>query len=80
MLFRSYIKAFLKGIQAGVGVLIFNAGFKLYKKLNFNQLNLIFLIIGVYVAFFTNFSLILLLIIFITISFFYSFGRLNQNE
>lgn len=77
---NNYIKAFLKGVQAGVGVLIFNAGFKLYKKLKFNELNLIFLLIGVYVAFFTNFNLILLLVIFVTISFFYSFGRLNQNE
>ncbi len=61
-----YIQGFLKGIQAGVGVLIFQAAWRLSKPIQKNYLNIIIFFIAFIVAFFTNFSLIYLMIILIT--------------
>lgn len=58
-----YIQNALKGISAGVSVLIFNALFKLSKKVKMGYIHVILLIAAFSVAFFTNFSIILLLLI-----------------
>ncbi|NLB85390.1 MAG: chromate transporter [Acholeplasmataceae bacterium] len=57
------LQNFLKGIQAGVGVLIFSASGRLAKKLEKSLFNILLFFLGVIVALFTNFSLIYLLLI-----------------
>lgn len=58
-----YIQNALSGISAGVSVLIFNALFKLSKKVPVNVINICLILIAFAVSFFTNFSIILLLLI-----------------
>lgn len=53
----------LKGISAGVPVLIFHALFKLSKKVPVNILNGALILIAFVVSFFTNFSVVLLLLL-----------------
>lgn len=53
----------LRGISAGVPVLIFHALFKLSKKVTINIINGSLLGIAFVVSFFTNFSVVLLLIL-----------------
>lgn len=53
----------LRGISAGVPVLIFHALFKLSKKVTINIINGSLLVIAFVVSFFTNFSVVLLLIL-----------------
>ena len=53
----------LAGIGAGVPVLIFHALFKLSKKVKINLINGVLLVIAFVVSFFTNFSVVLLLIL-----------------
>lgn len=61
-----YITAFLKGIQSGVCVLIFDAAFRLWSKSKINFLNVTLFVLAFYVSFFTTFNLIFLLIIIAT--------------
>ncbi|MDY0210773.1 MAG: chromate transporter [Acholeplasma sp.] len=68
-----YIQNALKGISAGVSVLIFNALFKLSKKVKMNYVNVLLIMIAFGVSFFTNFSIILLLLITGVLGFFASF-------
>ncbi|HHT82498.1 MAG TPA: chromate transporter [Acholeplasmataceae bacterium] len=60
---NKYIQGFLRGIQAGVGVLIFKAAYRLSKPIEKNYLNIIIFFIALIVAFLTNFSLIYLMLI-----------------
>ena len=53
----------LAGIGAGVPVLIFHALFKLSKKVKINIINGLLLLTAFMVSFFTNFSVVLLLIL-----------------
>ena len=53
----------LAGIGAGVPVLIFHALFKLSKKVKINIINGVLILIAFFVSFFTNFSVVLLLIL-----------------
>lgn len=62
---NKYIQGFLRGIQAGVGVLIFQAAYRLSKPINKNYFNIIIFFIALIVALFTNFSLIYLILIMI---------------
>ncbi len=57
-----YINNFLKGISAGVGVLVFLAFFRISKKIKVNIFNIILFIIGVVVSFFNLISVIYVLI------------------
>lgn len=58
-----YLQNFLKGIQAGVGVLIFSASGRLANKMEKSLFNILLFFLGVIVSLFTNFSLIYLLLI-----------------
>lgn len=58
-----FIANALKGISAGVSVLIFNALFKLSKKVKMNVINILLILMAFGVSFFTDFSIILLLLI-----------------
>lgn len=60
-----YIQGFLKGIQAGVGVLIFQAAYRLSKPIEKSYFNIIIFFIALIVAFLTNFSLVYFLLILI---------------
>lgn len=53
----------LKGISAGVGVLILKAFFKMSKKVSVNIYNILFFITAFVVSFFTSFSIVYLIII-----------------
>lgn len=69
----------LKGISAGVSVLIFNALFKLSKKVKINVINMALLMTAFLVSFFTNFSIILLLLLTAIFGFLYAlFDRRRQ--
>ena len=68
-----YLQNFLKGIQAGVGVLIFRASGRLAKKLEKNLFNILLFFLGVIIALFTNFSLIYLLLILVFFGIAFSF-------
>ncbi len=57
-----YINSFLKGISAGVGVLVFLAFFRISKKIKINIFNIILFVIGVVVSFFNLISVIYVLI------------------
>jgi len=59
----SIVQNALTGISSGVSVLIFHALFKLSKKVAINILNGLLLTIAFVVAFFTNFSIVLLLLL-----------------
>lgn len=52
------INNFLKGISAGVGVLVFLAFYRIGKKIKFSVFNLILFIIGIVVSFFNLFSVV----------------------
>ncbi|MBU1141786.1 MAG: chromate transporter [Firmicutes bacterium] len=52
-----------KGIQAGVAILIFKAALKLSKKIHFNLFAIMMLICSLFVALFTEFSVIYILIV-----------------
>ncbi|PKK87571.1 MAG: chromate transporter [Tenericutes bacterium HGW-Tenericutes-8] len=67
-----FIQNGLKGISAGVSVLIFNALFKLSKKVKMNVINVSLMVIAFLVAFFTNFSIILLLLMTGILGFLYA--------
>lgn len=74
-----YIQGFLKGIQAGVGVLIFKAAYRLSKPIEKSYFNIALFFIAFIVAFFTNFSLIYVMIIFITLGIsLYYLGRSTE--
>ena len=60
-----YIQGFLKGIQAGVGVLIFQAAYRLSKPIEKSYFNIIIFFIALIVAFLTNFNLVYFLLILI---------------
>ena len=60
-----YINGFLKGIQAGIGVLIFQASYKLSKPIEKTNFNIIIFFIALIISFFTNFSIIYLMMILI---------------
>lgn len=60
-----YIQGFLKGIQAGVGVLIFQAAWRLSKPIEKSYFNIIIFFIALIIAMFTNFSLVYLILILI---------------
>ncbi|MGI6787158.1 MAG: chromate transporter [Acholeplasmataceae bacterium] len=62
---NQYIQGFLKGIQAGVGVLIFQAAYRLSKPIKKSYFNIIIFFIALIIAFLTNFNLIYLMLIFI---------------
>lgn len=62
----------LKGISAGVPVLIFHALFKLSKKVKINLINGALILIAFTVAFFTDFSVVLLLILTAVFALLYS--------
>lgn len=68
----------LRGIGAGVGVLIFKALWKLGKKLERNWKNIMLTAISFTVAFFTDFSIVLLLII--TACFGLAYSAVKRNE
>lgn len=57
-----YINSFLKGISAGVGVLVFLAFMRIGKKIKITVFNIILFVIGVGVSFFNLFSVIYVLI------------------
>ncbi|MGI6782357.1 MAG: chromate transporter [Acholeplasmataceae bacterium] len=63
---NKYIQGFLKGIQAGVGVLIFQAAYRLSKPIEKTYFNIIIFFIALIVAFLTNFNLIYLMLILMT--------------
>lgn len=58
-----YLQGFLKGIQAGVGVLIFQAAYRLSKPIEKSYFNIIIFFIAFIVAMFTSFSLIYVILI-----------------
>lgn len=60
---NKYIQGFLRGIQAGVGVLIFQAAYRLSKPIEKNYLNIIIFFVALIVAFLTSFNLIYLMLI-----------------
>lgn len=62
----------LKGISAGVPVLIFHALFKLSKKVKINLINGLLILIAFIVSFFTNFSVVLLLVLTAVFALLYS--------
>ncbi len=57
-----YINRFLKGISAGVGVLVFLAFFRIAKKIKINIFNGLLFVLGVVVSFFNLISVIYVLI------------------
>ncbi len=67
------IQNVLKGINAGVPVLIFHAWFKLGKQLKINLFNIGLMLLGFGVAFFTDFSIILLLLIMAVLALIFTF-------
>lgn len=62
---NKYIQGFLRGIQAGVGVLIFKAAYNLSKPVEKTWLNIIIFFIALIIAFLTNFNLIYLILILV---------------
>lgn len=60
-----YISGFLRGIQAGIGVLIFQASYQLSKPVQKTYFNIALFFIAFIISFFTNFSIIYLMMILI---------------
>lgn len=64
-----FIQSFLKGIQAGVSVLVFRAGIKLGKNIKINIYNAILFISTIIFAFIFKINLIIILLVFLLISY-----------
>jgi chromate transporter len=77
---NTLVQGFLKGINAGVPVLIFHAWYKLGKHLKINILNISVMIFGFVVAFFTSFPIVYLVLIMALIGLLSSFIRRGETN
>lgn len=77
-----YVANILKGISAGVSVLIFHAWFKLSKQVGINVVNTLLMLIGVFVSLiFPQFSIIYLFLIVVVAALIYTYvlrGKAND--
>jgi chromate transporter len=74
-----YVAYAFSGIRAGVAVLIFNAVFKLSKKIKKNWFTYVVLVISTIVALFTSFSAIYILLIGAIIGMIYGFVMVRNG-
>lgn len=77
-----YVANILKGISAGISVLIFHAWFRLSKQIGVNVINILLMLIGIFVSLiFPQFSVIYLFLIVAVASLIYTYvlrGKVND--
>lgn len=74
------IQSFLKGIQAGVAVLVFKAGIKISKDIKVNIFNILLFTTTIIFAFFLKVNLINILLIFLVLSYSKTIYKLMEEK